>query len=841
MGVRRCIMHMYKQQGGVIENELIFQKMHCHYNWNDNLQKFAERIEKNLITCEDHIKNTPDPTVLNFLGYLYELKNQYVKAEAMFQKSLEMVNDEPVTLANLAHFYNRRKRYEESSAFLTRLRKVEVNKKEAWQAWSKAYFYVRMFEYDKAVEQYDKAIQYIEHLPQTYRYKIYLYRGIGLNRMAKNPRNKHYFQIAIISLNKALELNQHDHLIFCHLAIAHGNLPQKRKENFRKASEYFHKALCIKPDDSTTMRFFGKLLVTRKHIDEAFFFFNTSIKTNETSASYHNRGILFSLLKKVEDSEKDLKNAVELDQSNFPAIFDLIEIYQIKENYQEALKWCQQMEQTCKSSLRLKYQIADLLLKRGNTKSAIEKFNELLAYAQVKSDNKNIIKAKDILVKFYLAQWMQSKDLNALLCCIDIYIRFNHNKEAIELINQGLQYNPDNFWINYYVGILTIENNYEKGAIALFKAFNLAQNRHHRILCFQKIQDLFLILADQLEQQESISSINAINDQLNKFKSEIGNLWTIYEQLEIEMHKNDRVIWHSNFNLFYNSKKLEKSLSFNGDDIHNILRSEINDKYESLPSRPTNLNFANARLSFFVSDRTHHKSGSHNRKIVTAPLLVKELHENTKHVTNYYSFFQFFINRNENVPRSHHLLQDVLASKPIEKYDDIIRKFNETNPGRGFHREYHCSERALYGFLSQSATIKEIVDSIESQCNNQQGLKIYAMIIDIHSDRYLCRNCEESVYYQYSPNGKLVRKLIAEIEGRGHKVLTKIKTLNIIVRVSAEQPAYGQLVKSLTSHDSKVINVKSYDQNSVLFLQRDDRELESTQSKGLVFTNRKNI
>jgi uncharacterized protein HemY len=112
-------MHVYKQQGEIVENELIFQKLHCNYNWNDNSQKFTERLEKNLITCEDHIKNTPDPTVLNFLGYLYELKNQYVKAEDAFQKALELVKDEPVALANLAHFYNRRKRYEESTAIQT--------------------------------------------------------------------------------------------------------------------------------------------------------------------------------------------------------------------------------------------------------------------------------------------------------------------------------------------------------------------------------------------------------------------------------------------------------------------------------------------------------------------------------------------------------------------------------------------------------------------------------------------------------------------------------------------------------------------------------------------------
>ncbi|MCV6071171.1 hypothetical protein OFP26_36925, partial [Escherichia coli] len=82
----------------------------------------------------------------------------------------------------------------------------------------------------------------------------------------------------IVSLNEALKLNPHDHLIFCHLANAHGNLPQKRKENFKKAIAYFQEALRIKPDDSTTLRFFGKLLVTRKHIDDALSIFNSTIK-----------------------------------------------------------------------------------------------------------------------------------------------------------------------------------------------------------------------------------------------------------------------------------------------------------------------------------------------------------------------------------------------------------------------------------------------------------------------------------------------------------------------------------------------------------------------------------
>ena len=820
------------------EIENLLNKYGCHYNWNYDDNKFGERREKNLATCLNQVKESVDPTVYNFLGFLYVRLDKPFKAEQTFLAALELVNDEPVALANLANFCYQQGREKEAREYLEKLAGLEDKTLIVWQAWSQAYLHVRLYEYPEAIIHYEQAIQYIEALPELYRYNLYLYKGIELNRMARNNQNNFKRPEAIEALKEALTLNQTDQRIYYQLGDAYANLQQNRAHNAEVAFKFFTQALALKPLDPTSLKFYAKFLVKRKKVAEALKNFDKSIQATPTSSAFHNRGILYRELQKYQEAQKDLEQAFNLDPFNIPAIIDLINIYEETKQYGKALNLYQQLSSyQGQITSALLYKMAEFLIKSGNAKSAVEKLEELLNKVDTEQEFKT--KAKEYLTNYYHDAWINSDNIDYLIQCIQLYLKFNDIDKAYNLVQGGLKAQPDHFLLNYLFGSLLVDQGkYQESAGYLYKAFMLTPDETNKTRCFNKIKEAYLLFVASVEQTaaQSVAPANPIKAQLEAFKKQAPDLWHLYAKLEAQLHSADKPLWHRNFSLFYRAKKPHKGVLLEGEAIHKELRATIKEKHQLKSSE--NLNYANAKLSFIVSDRTHQPFGLHGRKVVSIPVLVEPTEKEVIHVTNCYPFFKVFLNKNLSVWRSQGLLRDVLVSKPIIKHDKIIEQFDAKS--QSFHRDYHCSERALYAFLNQPKVIDDVIDTIEVQCNGQQGLKIYAMIIDIHTDRYLCNNCEESVFFWYAPKGEFMEKLIAALEARGHKTQTKSGVMDIAVRVSAEKPAYKQSKCTVDQHDDNVIDIKANPRRQhVLLMQRDDDELKNVQLKSPIFTNLK--
>lgn len=791
----------------------------CHFNWKFDESKFNERMERNLATCLEQIESSPDATVYNFLGYLYYKRKEFSEAEKYFKTCLEKYSDDSVALANLVHLYKFMGQESKVKKFIEMfnvLDEKDKNRSLGCQYWSKAYSHVRLFEYKEAIIEYDNAIKYLPN-----EYKLYLYKGILLNR-------KKEFDTAIKCLLKVEEFAEKDYLIYMQLARSYSNLKRQKSENFKIALEYFEKALLLAPNDETLLKWFGECLVKRKQSNqEALLLFNKSIELRPTSSAYHNRAILYKHREDYKKSQEDLEFALKLQPSNYYAAFDLIEIYFLTKQPEKVINLCLKLpEKIHENNPKVLFYWAEALNLETEPVGAEKKYLACLAY---KKDNDYTEKAKKKLIDYYKLQFEQTKIEESLKILVAFLLKQNEHQEVKNYIEKNTNLFLENHDLHYYASQLyIIINDSVKSGEHLKYAFMFAKTDKDKFRCHE------------------IYLQHAKNTEFIKNNSEYLKL---YEEFERAYHENDKPLWCANFNFFYPSKHPEKRVKLMGNDIHSTLnigvkelRNQTEIKSESKKNKK--INYANVRINFIVSDRPHKKSGNHGRKCISIDLNIKEVQRTpqnssiTSHVSDYY---KFKINNKGFKPRSDSLLNDVLISKPLSKHKDIIEQFNN-DKNDSFHRNFHCSERALYGYLSQPENIYMLIEGINKETGGQTHIKIYAMILDIHSERYLCNDCQESMFFWYNPKGQFIQKLTHSLQENGHIVKTKSGLLDCIVRVSAEYPGYMQKVIEENLHKNTELDIKALcSPYNVTLLQRDDSQVIHLEEKDPIFRNIKKI
>lgn len=145
-------------------------------------------------------------------------------------------------------------------------------------------------------------------------------------------------------------------------------------------------------------------------------------------------------------------------------------------------------------------------------------------------------------------------------------------------------------------------------------------------------------------------------------------------------------------------------------------------------------NFAVATLGFVVSSTSHIKKGSHGRRLVTIPFYLKNLAIKVK------------ANRHSEVALLDNLKRDM---------------------------DMH----------SQSALVAQLFE----QCNRQQGVKVYDVILDIHSTREVCRDCDTHLREFQTDNseGSFTQQCVEQLKRKGFTVSEKRQPpISLVVRAS---------------------------------------------------------
>lgn len=273
--------------------------------------------------------------------------------------------------------------------------------------------------------------------------------------------------------------------------------------------------------------------------------------------------------------------------------------------------------------------------------------------------------------------------------------------------------------------------------------------------------------------------------------------------------------WVKSFNVTYQSTKKYKNVLVEGDDIHFKLRCLENHERESRDYSGTIPNYVVANIGFVISDRVHEgKEGHHGRRFVSFP--VKFGNQTFTQVNDTYTFDEKA--DDGKTPRSREFKEDLIAESSADKKSAIERDYKSSGPN--FVQSYHHSERALWKSLKKSGALDSIFAELEKVLDKDG--KVYCMVLDLHSTRYMCSNCEPSSYI-------VQQKLKAKFEERfAGKYKTSEKGFFTFSRVSAEEKS-KRSQKNDSDHREKCTETvqELRDKNLNVVFQRDDRSTKS--------------
>lgn len=227
-------------------------------------------------------------------------------------------------------------------------------------------------------------------------------------------------------------------------------------------------------------------------------------------------------------------------------------------------------------------------------------------------------------------------------------------------------------------------------------------------------------------------------------------------------------------------------------------------------------NYVVACLTFVVTDRAHAKGGHHGRRVVKVP--IKFNGQAVTHVTTVYPFTEK-VKQKKTYSRSPDFKADLISDSPAEKHERIQEYYGKgTN---SFSDSYHHSERALWAALRKPEMLMQIVEALFTK--TVKGAKVYCAVLDLHSTRYLCSECEPSCHIVQKKMGKFFVELTKQLQARF--ALSEKNGLTLLTRVSAEDE--GKRSRKIAQNHVEFWRNRDIhqvrQQRINLILQRDDR------------------
>ncbi len=116
---------------------------------------------------------------------------------------------------------------------------------------------------------------------------------------------------------------------------------------------------------------------------------------------------------------------------------------------------------------------------------------------------------------------------------------------------------------------------------------------------------------------------------------------------------------------------------------------------------------------------------------------------------------------------------------------------------RTYNNKFHHSEQALYEYLAQENTAKELVQRIK-YAGVPEGTNIQAIVLDMHSTRYVCGNCEIGAQGIMSPEYNFLQSFSQQAETLGYSY--KPDKDPIAFRVTANRPDGVKGIKTEEDH-----------------------------------------
>lgn len=256
----------------------------------------------------------------------------------------------------------------------------------------------------------------------------------------------------------------------------------------------------------------------------------------------------------------------------------------------------------------------------------------------------------------------------------------------------------------------------------------------------------------------------------------------------------------------------------------------FNDPKDDKGEKDTAGNPVTANLIFIVSARPYQKSNNPERTKICIELSADLTDDGQHHlkvssskdekadvVTNE---IQHFLDRVSAVPSTvFTAASDKRVTKPLTtaEIEEQFKKWQENNRDPNFHQTLHHGEQSLFHHLEQIEVINKILDKLMQDPKFTQGCKVYGVVLNIHSPRYVCENCEIAILgSQNSEQSPFLKVLSAQLQLRGC-VLPTFSPFKMLTQVSSYKvyPDKRNAV-SATEHQATDLDLRSGDNTVIL-------------------------
>ncbi len=157
------------------------------------------------------------------------------------------------------------------------------------------------------------------------------------------------------------------------------------------------------------------------------------------------------------------------------------------------------------------------------------------------------------------------------------------------------------------------------------------------------------------------------------------------------------------------------------------------------------------------------------------------------------------INEEERAKRIQHRIRSAPsacfneANKVEDKVLEVENFYQAQKEGDpNFQQQFHHGEQALLDYLEHDETVSMIVNRLMEHPELSKGAKIIQVLLNIHSPRYVCENCEMGILgEQNAEQSHFLNKLSQKLVMAGYRI-PQFSPIRMLTQVSAYLPCSGR-------------------------------------------------
>ncbi|HVN79972.1 MAG TPA: tetratricopeptide repeat protein [Terriglobia bacterium] len=374
-----------------------------------SLYRYDGQTDKAISTLNKYLGMVPSSeAALGSLAQIYSDQGNYKEAINVFKKALEVNPDSPRILEELAYTYEQSKDYknaietyrkalnadedsldlrrglaqalledgEDQSAEKEYLKILEADPDEGIAYLRLGQIYRKRLDFDKALENFNKANSILVNSLEVPFYIATLYEELGKFEKAQE-RFQHLLKLSAKQDHNYSASEAQNRAVF----LTHAGYVAQQLGSYTEAINYFNELRTLSPDNE--LKADGYIIDTyrtSRQMDKALATAEASL--NEHSGDADMRVLYDDLLAesgKSDQAIKDLEGLLKNNDEDFKIYYALIQIYQRDKKFEEAEKVAFKAEKDFKSKESFYFTLGSLYERQKEYDKAEETFKKVLA------------------------------------------------------------------------------------------------------------------------------------------------------------------------------------------------------------------------------------------------------------------------------------------------------------------------------------------------------------------------------------------------------------------------------------------------------------------------------